>query len=70
MNKIDGVPFHGTPPSQKHVGNTERFNANSKLNTLAHHAGATVGTLKAVYEGYRIVRPILQTALRGARVLA
>ena len=39
MNKIDGVPFHGTPPSQKNIGNTvssKTFGA--KLGNIAGQA--------------------------------
>ena len=34
MNKIDGVPFHGTPPSQKHVGNTSSVMPSSSKSAL------------------------------------
>ena len=40
MNKIDGVPFHGTPPSQKkNIGNTASSTSfGSKLGSIAGHA--------------------------------
>ena len=46
MNKIDGVPFHGTPPSQKNINNTvssKTFGA--KLGNIAGQAliGAALG---------------------------
>ena len=39
MNKIDGVPFHGTPPSQKNIGNTASSKSfGSKLGNIAGQA--------------------------------
>ena len=70
MNKFEGVPFHGTPPSSKSVGNTSTSNTfHAKLGNFAHHAGMAVGTMKAVHDGYKIARPLLQAAVAGARML-
>ena len=39
MNKFEGVPFHGTPPSQKNVGNTANSKSfGSKLGNIAGQA--------------------------------
>ena len=39
MNKIDGVPFHGTPPSQKNINNTVSSTPfSSKLGNIAGQA--------------------------------
>ena len=46
MNKIDGVPFHGTPPSQKNINNTVSSKPfSSKLGNIAGQAliGAALG---------------------------
>ena len=32
--KFEGVPFHGTPPSQKHVGNTSSVTPSSSKSVL------------------------------------
>ena len=37
MNKFEGVPFHGTPPSSKHVSNTSK-NTFSPKAVLGHAA--------------------------------
>ena len=46
MNKVDGAPFHGTPPNQKNINNTvssKTFGA--KLGNIAGQAliGAALG---------------------------
>ena len=43
MNKSEGVPFHGTPPNNKHIGNT----------VSAKSFGAKVGNIagQAAYYG-------------------
>ena len=44
MNKFEGVPFHGSPPNQKHIGNTASKSAWSKAGNIAGQAayyGAT-----------------------------
>ena len=39
MKKIDGVPFHGTPPSQKNINNTVSSTPfSSKLGNIAGQA--------------------------------
>ena len=38
MNKFEGVPFHGTPPSSKHVGNTVSSSTFSAKAVLGHAA--------------------------------
>ena len=46
MNKIEGVPFHGTLPNSKNVGNTQpSFGA--KLGKIAGHA-AYYGSVAAL----------------------
>ena len=37
MNKIEGVPFHGTLPNSKNVGNTQT-SFGAKLGKIAGHA--------------------------------
>ena len=48
MNKIDGVPFHGTPPSQKNINNTVSSTPfGAKLGNIAGQAliGGAVGSV-------------------------
>ena len=48
MNKFEGVPFHGTPPSQKNVGNTANSKSfGSKLGNIAGQA-AYYGSMAAI----------------------
>ena len=48
MNKFEGVPFHGTPPSQKNVGNTANSKSfGSKLGDIAGQA-AYYGSMAAL----------------------
>ena len=48
MNKFEGVPFHGTPPSQKNVGNTANSKSfGSKLGNIAGQA-AYYGSMAAL----------------------
>ena len=38
MSKIEGVPFYGTPPSQKTIGNTSSRTTLSKVGKIASTA--------------------------------
>ena len=49
MSKIEGVPFYGTPPSQKNIGNT------SSRTTLSK-AGEIAGTALSGYVGRKIAK--------------
>ena len=49
MSKIEGVPFYGTPPSQKNIGNT------SSKTTLSK-AGEIAGTALLGFVGRKIAK--------------
>ena len=49
MSKIEGVPFYGTPPSQKNIGNT------SSRTTLSK-AGEISGSVLLGYVGRKIAK--------------
>ena len=71
MNKIDGVPFHGTPPSQKNVHNTVSSTSFSSKsgNTATQTVGAKVGKVArqaAYYGGMTVLGIAGRGFMRGA----
>ncbi len=62
--KIEGIPFHGPAPSQKHwIGPSAPQRMFQKAESVAEYAGLTYGTYKGFQTGWRTVAP----GLRGAR---
>ena len=65
MSKVEGVPFHGTPPNSKGAAYPSG-GMFSKAEKFVELAGMTYGAGRGLYDAYRIGGPIA----RGAQGLA